>query len=214
MSRLLHISSSPRGEQSASLQIADAFLDAYRAARPDDEIEHWDLWDGTLPALAAAGANAKMTVFGGGDPVGEQAAAWQAARGAFERFDAADHVLFSVPMWNAGVPYILKQFIDVISQPGWIFGVDPITGYEALLAGRGKQATVIYTSAVWGPQLGPEFGSDFQSTFFRDWLEWTGITDIREIRFHPTLTGDAAAALLEAAAEARDPYVALTESRY
>src|SRR5205085_3420398 len=129
------------------LQIAAAFVDAYRAANPADEVEHWDLWDGTLPALGPDGAGAKMTVFGGGEPAGAQAAAWQAARSAFERFDAADDLLFSVPMWNAGVPYILKQFIDVVSQPGWIFGVDPVAGYEPLLAGRGKQATVIYTSA-------------------------------------------------------------------
>ncbi len=50
---------------------------------------------------------------------------------------------------------------------------------------------MIYTSAVWGPPLGPEFGTDFQSTYFNDWLRWTGITEITEIRYHPTLTGDA-----------------------
>ena len=46
-------------------------------------------------------------------------------RDTFRRFDAADRYLFSVPMWNAGVPYILKQFIDVVSQPGLVFGFDP-----------------------------------------------------------------------------------------
>lgn len=100
-------------------------------------------------------------------------------------------VLFSVPMWNAGIPYILKQFIDVVSQPGTVFGIDPETGYEHLLAGRGKRAAVVYTSAVWGPALGPAFGRDFQSTYFEDWLAWTGITDITPIHHHPTLTGDA-----------------------
>jgi FMN-dependent NADH-azoreductase len=194
-SRLLHMSASPRGDESVSLTIAAAYVDAYRAAHPGDEIEHWDLWDGSLPAFGPAGANAKMTVFGGGEPVGDQATAWQAARATFERFDAADRLLFSVPMWNASVPFVLKQLVDVISQPGWIFDVDALTGYRGLLAGRGKQATVIYTSAVWGPELGAAFGRDFQSPFFRDWLEWTGIDDITEIRYHPTLTGDRDAAL-------------------
>ena len=202
MSRLLHISSSPRGDDSVSLRIAARYVQAYRAAHPQDEVEHWDLWDGTLPAFGPAGAGAKMTVFGGGEPAGAQADAWRAARAAFERFDAADRLLFSVPMWNAGVPFVLKQLIDVVSQPGWIFGVDPVTGYEPLLAGRGKQAVVVYTSAVWGPTLGPEFGRDFQSTFLRDWLEWTGITDITEVRYHPTLTGDADAVLVDAFAQA------------
>jgi FMN-dependent NADH-azoreductase len=198
VSKLLHISSSPRGEASTSLKIASTFVETFRAANPEAEIEHWDLWDGTLPAFGPAGAAAKMTVFGGGEPADEAGEAWQAARRAFERFDSADRLLFSVPMWNANVPYILKQFIDVVSQPGWIFGVDVESGYHHLLAGRGKRAAVIYTSAVWGPPLGPQFGRDFQSTFFRDWLEWTGITEIDEIRYHPTLTGDAAEALRDA----------------
>jgi FMN-dependent NADH-azoreductase len=202
MNRLLHVSSSPRGDDSASLKVAAAYVETYRSAHPRDEIDHWNLWDGRLPAFGRAGANAKMTVFGGGQPEGEQADAWCAARAAFERFDAADRLLFSVPMWNAGVPFVLKQLVDVISQPGWIFGVDPVGGYEPLLASRGKQATVIYTSAVWGPELGPEFGRNFQSTFFGDWLEWTGITDITEIHYHPTLTGDRETALAVAFAEA------------
>jgi FMN-dependent NADH-azoreductase len=203
MTRLLHIASSPRGEQSASLRIADAYLSAYRRAHPGDVVETWDLWDGSLPAFGPAAAAAKMAVFGGQPPEGEAASAWARAHEAFARFDRADRLLFSVPMWNASVPYILKQFIDVVSQPGMIFGVDPHTGYEPLLAGRGKSAVVIYTSAVWGPELGPEFGRDFQSTYFDDWLRWTGIDDITTVRYHPTLTGDADAEMAVALAVAR-----------
>jgi FMN-dependent NADH-azoreductase len=203
MTRLLHISSSPRGGASESLGIADAFLDAYRTAHPGHEIDTWDLWDGSLPDFGPAAAGAKMTIFGGDTPEHEQALAWRRARDAFERFDAADRLLFSVPMWNAGVPYVLKQLIDVISQPGMIFGVDPQAGYSHLLEGRGKKAAVIYTSAVWGPALGPEFGRDFHSTYFDDWLRWAGITDISDIRYHPTLTGDRDGLRAEAHAAAR-----------
>src|SRR5215213_7361489 len=203
MTKLLHVSSSPRGEASESLRIASVFTEVYRETHPDDAVEHWDLWDGSLPAFAT-GARAKMTVFGGATPTGAEADAWAAARRTFERFDAADRLLFSVPMWNGGIPYVLKQFIDVVSQPGMVFGVDPVTGYSHLLAGRGKRAAVVYTSAVWGPALGPEFGRDFQSTYLDDWLTWTGIDDINEIRFHPTLMGDTAEARTKAHAVARD----------
>jgi len=203
MTRLLHISASPRGAASASLAIADEFARAYAQANPDHVIEHWDLWDGTLPDFGPAAVSAKMTVFGGEDPTGAAAAAWDRVHDTFARLDRADRLLFSVPMWNGGIPYILKQFIDVISQPGMIFGVDPHTGYEHLLAGRGKRAAVVYTSAVWGPQLGPEFGTDFQSTYLGDWLRWTGIDDITEIRYHPTLTGDRDAAMATARETAR-----------
>ncbi|MEV4800310.1 NAD(P)H-dependent oxidoreductase [Nonomuraea sp. NPDC049421] len=203
MSKLLHISASPRGEASESLRIARVFTEAYQDSHAGDEVERWDLWDGSLPDFAV-GARAKMTVFGGNEPRGAEAEAWARARQAFERFDSADRLLFSVPMWNASVPYVLKQFIDVVSQPGWIFTIDPVTGYGHQLAGRGKRVAVIYTSAVWGPRLGPEFGADHQSTFFGDWLRWTGLTDIQEVRFHPTLTGDWDDARCAADARARD----------
>src|SRR4051812_37848614 len=190
MTRLLHISASPRGAASESRRIADVFLETYAQTHPGVEIENWDLWDGTLPEFGPASAAAKMSVFAGEALRGEQSAAWAAARATFDRFDAADRLLFSVPMWNAGIPYVLKQFIDVVSQPGTVFGVDVVTGYQHLLAGRGKRAATIYTSAVYAPHLGPNFGANFQSTYFGDWLRWTGIDDIAEIHYHPTLLGD------------------------
>jgi FMN-dependent NADH-azoreductase len=206
MTRLLHISASPRGEASESLRLADAFLDVYRQTNPGADVGHFDLWDGTLPEFGPAAAKAKMDVFAGAEPSGEGVAAWAAAKATFARFDAADRYLFSVPMWNAGVPYILKQFIDVVSQPGMVFGFDPVTGYQGLLTG--KKAAVIYTGAVWGPDRGPEFGSDFQKPYFEDWLRWAGITDITSVRFQPNLAAadvdtareKAHAVVLEAAA--------------
>jgi len=185
MPTLLHISSSPRGEKSESLALATTLLDTVRATSPDVAIDTWDLWDGTLPAFGPPAAAAKMAVFAGADPQGEQAAAWREAITAFERFDAADQYLFSIPMWNAGVPYILKQFIDVVSQPGHVFGFDAELGYTGLLTG--KRAVVITTGAVWGPDRGTAFGSNFLNSYFTDWLRWAGVEDITEIGFHPNL---------------------------
>jgi FMN-dependent NADH-azoreductase len=93
-------------------------------------------------------------------------------------------------MWNSGIPYILKQLIDVISQPGMVFSFDPVEGYTGLLTGR--KAAVIYTGAVYGEGRGPAFGIDHQQPFFADWLRWAGITDISEVSFRPNLaTADA-----------------------
>lgn len=202
MSRLLHISASPRGAASESLAIAGTFLDAYRDVH-GDVVDHFDLWDGTLPAFGPAGAGAKMAVFAGEDPSGDQAAAWRAARAVFDRFDSYDRYLFSVPMWNSGVPYILKQFIDVISQPGWVFRFDPERGYTGLL--HGKKAAVVCTSAVYGDDRPPAFGRDHQAPFLDGWLRWTGITDIAGVEFRPNLAvADADAGRRAAHAEARE----------
>jgi FMN-dependent NADH-azoreductase len=111
-------------------------------------------------------------------------------RATFERFDEADTYLLSVPMWNSGVPYILKQFIDTVSQPGMVFNFDPVEGYSGLLTG--KKAIVIYTSAVYGVGRSPSFGADHQTSFLEDWLRWAGIEDITSIEFRPNLATDRA----------------------
>jgi FMN-dependent NADH-azoreductase len=203
MPSLLHISASPRGSQSESLAIASTFLETLHDMRPDITLDTFDLWDGTLPPFGPEAAAAKMSVFAGQQPAGAEAAAWLAAERTFQRFAAADYYLFSVPMWNHGIPYVLKQFIDVVSQPGMIFGFDPSEGYTGLLTG--KRAVVVYTSAVYGPERPPEFGTDFQATYFSGWLAWAGVTDISEISFRPNLVvADAAAGRQAAHAAARD----------
>lgn len=201
MTKLLHISASPRGDRSESLALASHFLQVYREQHPSHVVDEWDLWDDTLPAFGPPAAAAKMDVFAGLTPTGDRAEAWAAARATFDRFAAADKLLFSVPMWNAGVPYILKQFIDVVSQPGLVFGFDGETGYSGLLTGR--KAAVIYTSAVYGDGRGPAFGDDFQRPYFDGWLRWAGITDLTTVSFRPNLaTADADTGRTLATAEA------------
>jgi FMN-dependent NADH-azoreductase len=109
MSTLLHVSASPRGASSDSRALAGAFLDTHRRANPDVAVEELDLFDGKLPEFGRVAAEAKLAVWGGGQPSTEQQGEWDAARAVFDRFAAADAYLFSVPMWNAGVPYALKQ---------------------------------------------------------------------------------------------------------
>src|SRR4051812_47356945 len=178
MRKLLYINASPRGEKSESRAIADAFLAELLEREPDLPLDVMDLWAEPLPVYGGKGVEAKMTVFAGQDPAGDAGDAWAQAQAVFERFAAADDYLFTVPMWNHTVPWVLKHLIDTISQPGMLFGFDPVEGYTGLLTGR--RAMVVFTSAVWGPGVPMEFGVDFHSTYFRDWLRFAGIDDVRE----------------------------------
>ncbi|ASO22658.1 FMN-dependent NADH-azoreductase [Actinoalloteichus hoggarensis] len=180
MADLLHISASPRGGASRSLALASGFTEAYQDAHPDAHVLRWDLWDGSLPEFGPAAAHAKMANLAGDPLTPDQESAYQKVRDAFARFDAVDRYLFSVPMWNGTVPYILKQFIDVVSQPGLVFEFDPETGYTGLLTG--KKAVVLYTSAVWAPGRPPAFGSDFQQPYVENWLRWAGVSELASIR--------------------------------
>jgi FMN-dependent NADH-azoreductase len=203
MTKLLYINSSPRGEQSESRAIAGAFLDSYKRAVPDLDVELLDLWTDSLPVYGARGVEAKMSVFAGVEPAGDAADAWDAVQGVFARFSAADEYLFTVPMWNHGIPWVLKHFIDTVSQPGMVFGFDPNTGYSGLL--MGKRAVVVYTSAVYYEGATRAFGSDFHRSYFNDWLRWAGVTDVDEVRFQPNLVvADAQAGRDSAIAQARN----------
>ncbi|WP_460573013.1 FMN-dependent NADH-azoreductase [Humibacter soli] len=179
------MSASPRGAGSDSNALGDAFLDSYQQANPGATIDHLDLFDGTLPAFGTLAAGAKMAIFAGGSPSAEQAREWDQAHEVFERFAEADAYLFTVPMWNSGIPYVLKQYIDIITQPGWVFGFTPDAGYTGLI--EGKKAAVIYVSGVYSHGVPIQYGVDFQSTYFNDWLRFAGITDVTQIDWRPTV---------------------------
>lgn len=184
MSDVLFLNASPRGPRSESLRIANAYLDAYRAAHPGAEIDRLDLFDPPLPAFATDAASAKMEVIAGEPVAPEHAAAWAQARETADRLIAAHTVLAAVPMWNGGIPWALKLFIDTVTQPGTTFAFDPTDGYSGLLTER--RAVVAYTSYVYSPGVPAAFGIDHHSTYFGDWLRFVGIEEIEELRLQTT----------------------------
>lgn len=190
MPTILHVNASPRGAASESLRLARHFIAAVQASGLGDfEVETLNLFDaGALPEFGHTAAAAKMAVFSGRSQTAEQIQAWEDARAVFDQFAAADALVFNIPMWNAGVPHALKHWIDIVTQPGWSFGFDPVSGYFGLL--EGKQALAIHTSGVYAPGVPAAFGSDFSSTFFADWLDFVGITDATHVRFAPTVVNE------------------------
>ena len=70
--------------------------------------------------------------------------------GYIEQFVNADKFLLAIPMWNFGIPYRLKQYLDVILQPGYTFSFSPETGYSGLVTG--KPAAPHSVETVWAPK--------------------------------------------------------------
>lgn len=199
--KLLVVKGSPRGTSSKSGEVAAAYIAAYKAKNPNAIIDEIDLWQAPLPEFDGDRAAAKMSFFGEGSLEGARKTAWDEIVEITSRFTSADDYLFTVPMWNGGIPYRLKLYIDIMTQPGLLFGFDPAAGYSGLL--KNKRATTIYTSGVYAPGVPPAFGNDFHSTYFNDWLGFIGITDMTTIRFQPSLlTADPAAGLAAAKKEA------------
>ena len=186
MSKLLYIKASPRGADSRSSAVADAYLAALRERLSNLSVDTLDLAQEKIPDFDGDKVDAKMAVITGQANEGRQKTAWDEITAVANRFIAADRYLIAVPMWNGGIPYRLKQYIDVIHQPGLLWGLDPQTVYFGLL--KNKKAVLALTSGAYGPSMpSPAFGVDHHSTYLRDWLNQAGVTDIEEIRFQPTL---------------------------
>lgn len=189
MAKLLHIEASPRKSRSASLEVARAFVEAYREAHSEARVASLDLWQAALPELDGAALDAKYAGLSGTPLSGKQQAAWDGIRALAAPLHDAQTLLFSVPLWNFSIPYKLKHFIDAVSQKDVLFTFDPAAGFGGLL--RGKRAVVIYARGLdYGRQsITPAERFDFQQPFLEAWLRFVGIDDIETIVVEKTLYG-------------------------
>ncbi|SFU72744.1 FMN-dependent NADH-azoreductase [Polaromonas sp. YR568] len=185
MTHLVYIEASPMQAASTSSSVAAAWLEAYRQAHPGDTVDVINVWDIDLPPFDADMIAAKFAVLRAQNATAPQQALWARAVEVSQRFNAADRYLFSLPMWNFGIPYRLKHFIDVVTLPGQNWSWSRQTGYQALLSG--KSATLVYSSAGAYPLPPDEDASDFQKPYMRRWLRFLDIEVTAEISAAPTL---------------------------
>ena len=185
MPRLLYIECSPRKARSASTDIANTFIEAYREAQSGVFVDHLDLWAKPLPEFDQAALDAKYAVMGGQSFTAPQKAAWAGIEQMTDRLKAADLIVFSVPMWNFGIPYKLKHYLDLVMQPGLTFGFEAGRGYFGLMTE--KKALTVYASGGDYPPGTPGEQLDFQSRYLNFALGFLGISDRFEIRVAPNL---------------------------
>lgn len=185
MTKLLHLIGSPRAGTSKSTALGLAYVEAAQRKNPTLQIDTLDPWAEDLPAFDGDFAAAKMTFFGDGQMDAAKQRAWDQVTALTARFIAADHYVISAPMWNGGIPYRLKHYIDIITQPGLLFGFEPERGYFGLL--EGKKATLAVSSGVWHPGADPKYGLDFHTAYLEWWLRTVGVSDIEVLRFQPSL---------------------------
>lgn len=204
MAKLLFIEASPRGSQATSSRLAETYVTALGAHNADLEIDRLDLWQSDLPPYDGDKVSAKLNIIFGRPQEGTVKTAWDEIVSYCDRFKAADRYVIAAPMWNGGIPYRLKHYIDIIQQPSLIFTLTPERGYEGLL--KDKHATLILTAGAFSPSApSPGFGADHHSTYLRFWLNQAGVDAIDEIRFEPTiLTADYEGDLCKAEQQAKD----------
>ena len=183
--KINYIECSPRGERSHSTKIAQAYIEQAKKNIPDLELNHINPWLLNLPEFDGDMLNAKYSVIRGTDPSADEVSAWSNVKNIFDEFNNADHYLFSVPMWNFNIPYKLKHYIDIITQPGMSWSYTPEDGYKGLMTD--KTATIIYaTGDGYGEGTGFE-SFDMQKPYVNLWLTFLGFKKIERVVVDRTL---------------------------
>ncbi len=185
MSRVLYIQASPRKERSKSIQVADAFVESYLKFHPSDSVEKMNLFEADLPSFDGLTVQAKYTILHGQTHTAQERQVWDKVEKVIEHFKNADKYVLAVPMWNFGIPWRLKQYIDILVQPGYTFRFGQ-NGYEGLV--RAKPAMVIYAR---GGSYPPDSPFDLQTKYVELFLRFIGFEQIGSILVEPTLADPA-----------------------
>ena len=151
-----------------------------------------NVWETDLLPFDRAALDAKYAGIEGKALTAEQQDVWGQIKELADRFLRADIVVFSVPMWNFGIPYRLKHLIDVISHKNILFTFDE-RGLIGMLGGR---AAVVIASR--GTALGDDYPAkdfDHQGAYLATWSRMVGIKDFHTITVERTLFGPEADAI-------------------
>jgi FMN-dependent NADH-azoreductase len=152
--------------------------------RPSWDIDVMDIWRETLPEFAGDTLEAKYARLGGRQFSGAERDAFAVLERMAMRFALADRVLISTPMWNFAIPYKLKQWFDLIVQPGLTFRFDPAQGYLPLLKNR---PTVVILASGSDFVTGMNRGRiDMATPYLREALRFIGVSDVRFALIGPT----------------------------
>lgn len=169
---ILHIDSSIRGTDSVS-RLLTARIVTSLSAKHDATITYRDL-SGIPPEELAAEADGKMASY-------------------VEELLAADTIVIGAPMYNLGVPWRLKAWIEALAVPQKTFRYTA-NGPQGLAGGR----RVIIAYACGGYHSGPT--EDFVEPYLRAVFGLIGITHVDCVRAEGTkFSPDALMQTLDAA---------------
>jgi len=171
MSKVLYIKANPKDNASSrTFRISESFIEAYKGSHPNDEIITLDLYKEKIDFLAYE------SVTKHGKPEPGQAENDPILKYA-SQFVGADKYVFAEPLWNLGIPAILKAYIDYIC----------VTGITFTYTAEGAKGLCENKKAVNIAARGGLYSEGFMATlemgdkYLRTILGFLGISDIQTI---------------------------------
>ena len=136
MVKVLRIDASPRSERSLSRQLASQFLEEFESSTKVD-LAHRDLSRTDLPFVDEEWISAAFTAE---DQRSEsQKASLALSDMLIEELSSAELLVISTPLYNYGMPAVLKAWVDQVVRVGKTFSFDLARGdfpIEPMLTGK------------------------------------------------------------------------------
>ncbi len=203
MSKVLLVTSSPRGDASHSRSIARSLVDKLTSGDPKSTVVVRDLFREPLPHIGEDLVSAL------GAPPESRTPAQSAAIALSDRLVAelfaADVIVIASAMINFGISSTLKSYIDHIARAGATFRYTA-TGPEGLL--KGKKVYIVRASGGVYTE-GPMKSFNFQEPYLKAVLGFLGVTDIEVVHIEGIAFGPEA---VEKALSAAAKHVATVRS--
>ncbi|HEX2938917.1 MAG TPA: NAD(P)H-dependent oxidoreductase [Ruminiclostridium sp.] len=165
MSTVLYIKANPKPDNaSRTFRISSEFINAYSRKNPNDNIVTLDLYKEGIEFLSSESVMKHVTKPGEGkdDPVLKYA----------YQFLNADKYVLAEPLWNLGVPAIMKAYIDYITVTNITFKYTA-EGPVGLCKGKAVNITSRGGEYSVPPMADFELGDRYLKTIFG----FLGITD-------------------------------------
>jgi FMN-dependent NADH-azoreductase len=173
--RLLHVIATPRGLASNTARVSSCLLEALRDEDDSLEVTTLDLFRADLPSVAGKNIESKYRLMTGQAIDDAHQESWSQIERTIQQFLEADVYLFTVPMWNLGIPYALKYYIDAIVQPGYLFRYTADGQVEGLV----KDKTMLLVVSSGSDYTTEPYASfNFVESYLRAIFGFVGLTDV------------------------------------
>src|SRR5476651_114881 len=176
MKKILHIISSPKGEASMSIKLGNTVVDKIKTEYPGSTVKVRDLTKNPFPHLEEATLAAFYTPAENHTPENKEAV--KHSDEAIAEIMDADIIVIGAPLWNFGIPSVLKAWIDHIARVGHTFKYTE-SGPEGLIKDK-----VVYIAMASGGiySSGAMQGYDYATPYLKGVFGFLGVTDINVFR--------------------------------
>ena len=183
MKTLLRIDTSTRGKQSHSIDLANGVLNKIK--NEYDVITERDLTKTDLPHLTQEFIEAMYThKEQRTEKMNETLATSDAL---IQELKDADAILLSVPMFNFGIPSLLKAYVDHVTRVGETFAMGE-QGMVGLLKNK-----KVFIAASYGANFSNMKAMDFVEPYMKSLFGFLGIDDVTYVAIEGTSMLDAEA---------------------